>query len=78
VEDAPLVVVPFVEDGPEAARLIDAEARPLASIPDPAGPTSTSAFREDALAVAFDHDGDTEVAGVLFASRWGGGGVLLT
>ena len=78
MEDAPLVVVPFVEDGPEAARLIDAEARPLASIPDPDGTTPVRAFREAALAAAFDHDGGTDVAGVLFASRWGGGGVLLT
>ena len=76
--DTPLAVVSFVANAPEAARLIDVEARPLASIPDPATTTSVSAFREAAFAAAFDHDGDADVAGVLFASRWGGGGVMLT
>ena len=78
MHDAPLVVVPFVAGTPEAARLIDAEARPLASIPDPAGGMPASAFREAALAAALDHVGGTDVAGVLFASRWGGGGIMLT
>jgi len=78
MENVPPVVAPFVAGAPEAARLIDAEARPLASIPEPARPTSVSAFREAALAAAFDHEGGADVAGVLFASRWGGGGVLLT
>lgn len=78
MKDTPLVVAPYVAGDPGAARLIDAEARPLASIPDPAGGMPVSAFREAALAAAFDHAGGTDVAGVLFASRWGGGGVLLT
>lgn len=75
--DAPLVVVPYVTGDPEAARLIDAEARLLASIPDPANTTSVSAFREAALAAAFHFD-EAPVAGILFASRWGGGGMMLT
>ena len=76
--DAPLAVVPFVAGAAEAARLIDAEARPLASIPEPARLTPVSTFREAALAAAFAHEGGADVAGVLFASRWGGGGVPLT
>ena len=75
--DAPLVVVPYVAGALEAARLIDAEARPLASIPDPAGAMSASAFRAAALPAALHFD-EAPVAGILFASRWGGGGVMLT
>ena len=78
MEDAPLVVAPYVAGVPEAARLIDAEARPLASIADPARPTSVGEFREAARAAAFDHGGGDDVAGILFASRWGSGGVMLT
>ena len=74
---SPLVVVPFTEDATEAARLIDVAALPLASILDPGPTLETERFRDAVLYLATEHKG-APVAGVLFAARWGGGGVMLT
>ncbi|CAA9257173.1 MAG: hypothetical protein AVDCRST_MAG20-2483 [uncultured Acidimicrobiales bacterium] len=69
------VVVPFVTGLREAARLIDAAAMPLASVLEPAAVLELAAFRAAVVGAALEREG---VAGVLFASRWGGGGVMLT
>ena len=37
-----------------------------------------SAFRDAALRAVLEHEGGSAVAGILFAARWGGGGVMLT
>lgn len=60
-----------------AALLVDADAAPIACVPDPVGAVAVDAFRDAAVALALDLDGGP-VAGVLFARRWGGGGVALT
>lgn len=73
----PLVVVPFTGDADEAARLIDAAALPLASVLDPGPTIDAERFRDAALHLAIEHEG-APVAGILFAARWGGGGVMLT
>lgn len=73
--ETPLTVVPFTESPCEAARLIGADAAPLASVLDPPVGTEPAAFRDAVLSAALEHEG---VAGVLFAKRWGGGGVMLT
>jgi len=68
--------VPFVAaDGGEAARLIDAAVAPLASVLAPTPSVETGAFRDAVVGAALERGG---VAGVLFAPRWGGGGVMLT
>lgn len=74
---SPLVVVPFTSDAVEAARLIDAAALPLASVLDPGPTIDAERFRDAVLRLAIEHEG-APAAGVLFASRWGGGGVMLT
>jgi hypothetical protein len=78
---AALVIVPFTEGIAEAARLVDAQARPLASILDPGQAMEPSAFRAAVLAAALKHherEAGEPIAGILFATRWGGGGVMLT
>ncbi len=72
-----LVIVPFAGDSMEAARLIDAEAAPIASVLEPTANVEPGAFRDSVVGAAFEHEGGT-VAGVLFAARWGGSGVMLT
>ena len=55
--------------------MIDADAVPIAAIADPVAATPVAAFRDAVVAQALD---DASIAGVLFATRWGGGGVMLT
>ena len=64
-------------EGDPAAVMIDADATPLASIPDPADEMAVARFRDAAVDQALAHEGGA-VAGVLFAARWGGSGVMLT
>ena len=72
----PLLVVSSPAEGPtEAARMIDVYAAPIASILEPAEVIAPAAFRHAVLDAALEQEG---VAGVLFAARWGGGGVMLT
>ena len=72
-----LVIVPFADDAREAARLIDDAATPIASVLEPTANVQPGAFRDAVVGAALEHEGGT-VAGVLFATRWGGGGVVLT
>ena len=67
---------PISERGP-AALLVDMDAAEIARVPVPGGDMAVEAFRDVVVATALDYEAG-EVAGVLFASRWGGGGVLLT
>ena len=79
--DHPLTVVPFTDGAAEAARLIDAEAAPVASVLDPGGMMATEVFREAVLVAALDRNERATgelVAGVIYAARWGGGGVVIT
>ncbi len=73
----PLTIVPFAEGPSEAARLTDVDANPLASILEPAATVAPDVFRDAVVSAALAYDGGG-VAGVLFAPRWGGGGVMLT
>lgn len=72
-----IAIVPFREGAPEAARLIDMDAVPLASVLEPVADVAADDFRDAVVSAALDYEGET-VAGVLFADRWGGGGVMLT
>ena len=71
----PLTIVPHPTEHPEAARLIDATATPFASVLDPEDGIEPTAFRDAVVVAALEQE---TVAGVLFAARWGGGGVMLT
>ena len=69
-------IVAYAEDVDlEVARLIDSAATPLASILEPAARLGHGAFRDAVVGAALQRAG---VAGVLFAARWGGSGVMLT
>jgi len=69
-------IVPYAGNvAGEAAHLIDAAAALVASVFEPAAKPEPSAFRDAVVGAALEHGG---VAGVLFADRWGGGGVMLT
>jgi len=70
-----LTLAPYTESANEDARLIDAGAAPLVSIIEPPEGTEPAAFRDAVLTVALER---ANVAGVLFAARWGGGGVMIT
>ena len=72
-----LVSVRTAGDVAEAARLIDAAGTPIASVLDPAGIVEQGTFRDAVVGAALEHESGV-VAGVLFATRWGGGGVMLT
>lgn len=71
---SPLVIVPFVHGATEAGRLIDASARPIASVLEPEVAVEHGIFRDAVVVAGLDRG----AAGVLFAAWWGGGGVLLT
>lgn len=72
-----LVIVPCTEVAHEAARLVDVDAAPLASVLEPVSDIELAAFRDAVVGAALEHESGV-VAGVLFAARWGGGGVMLT
>ena len=74
---SPLVFVPTAENVAEVARLIDATGIPLASVLEPGAGVEPGIFRDAVVLTALEHEGGA-VAGVLFAARWGGGGVMLT
>lgn len=71
----PPVIVAFPTTEPEAARLIDPSAAPLASVLSPSSAVELAVFRDAVVGAALERGG---IAGVLFAPRWGGGGVMLT
>lgn len=73
-----LVIVPYPADTPEAARLIDADATPLASVLEPTANVAPGAFRGAAVGAALERGAGPAVAGILFTAQWGGGGVLIT
>jgi len=73
---SPLVFVPTAENVAEVARLIDAAGAPIASVLDRAGTLEPVAYRDFVGGAALEHESGT-VAGILFATRWGGG-VMLT
>lgn len=74
---SPLVLVPTADGAIEAARLIDAAGIPIASVLEPGAGVEPGIFRDAVVLTALEHEGGA-VAGVLFAARWGGGGVMLT
>ena len=74
---SPLVLVPTADGAIEAARLIDAAGIPIASVLEPGAGVEPDIFRDAVVLAALEHEGGA-VAGVLFAARWGGGGVMLT
>ena len=74
---SPLVFAPTAGNVAEAARLIDATGGPIASVLDPAGTVEPGTFRDAVVGAALELESGV-VAGVLFATRWGGGGVILT
>jgi len=71
----PLTIVPFAQNGNEAARLIDVTGAGVASVLEPTSAIEPDVFRAAVVSAALDPPG---IAGVLFTARWGGGGVMLT
>ncbi len=69
------VIVPFAEGAAEAAQLIDTAATPLASVLDPTSTLAVESFRDAVVGAAIECG---DIAGILFALRWGGGGVMPT
>lgn len=80
------VAVTFIEGAQRgraaivAARLVDADGRPIAHVGEPPPGTAPAAFRTAVLRAVLARNEDpaaTPAAGVVFARRWGGGGEVL-
>ena len=63
----------------DAARVLDHAGAVVAVVAEPAAPADTEALREAIIRGVLDEDfGDTVLAGVAFAARWGGDAVGFT